>query len=110
MSLVHYVTVGHFDPARGLARGQKPLRPIDLDLVNRLLAGYPREVAALVKIQDGYARCQWAPAPRETGQLVYAFAYRLAQEAKCVASENGRRITYPPEATEAQEEFIRPLM
>src|SRR5262245_49753756 len=110
MSYFHHTLVGHFD-VRHLPERQTPLRPVDVDLVNRLLAEYPKEVAACVKIQNGCARCTWSPAPgREVARLVYEFAYRLAQEEGCMAAENGRRISYPPEATEAQDEFIRQLV
>ena len=108
MSFFHYTLVGHFDVRHPEKRS--PVRPIDLDRVNWVLAEYPREVAALVQIQNGCARCQWAPAASQaTGRLVYQFAYRLAQEEGCMAAENGRRITYPPEATAAQDEFLREL-
>lgn len=113
MSFLHYTLVGHFDP-RGHPESQKPSRPIDLDLVNRLLAEYPRDVAAWVTIKNGCARCQWTPhwgasatySCAELGRLIYQFAYRLAQEGRCMAAENGRRIEYPPEAMQTQQEWI----
>jgi hypothetical protein len=109
MSFIHWTDVGHFDLVQFSARTDAPSRPIDLDLVNRLLAEYPSEVAGRVEIQNGRARCHWAPAPREVGRSVYEFAYRLAQQAGCMAVENGRRVGYPPEAVQEQDEALPQL-
>jgi hypothetical protein len=103
MSFIHYTLVGHFHPQ--VWRGNKSCtRPIDAMRLNRILAEYPEAVAACVSLQDGYARCQWVPAPRGVGDQVREFAYRLAREEGCMAVENGREITYPPEAVLAQRE------
>ena len=104
MSFIHYTLVGHFNPRATNFR--VCARPIDLNRVQRLLGEYPQEVADLVTLQDGYARCQWVPAPRDITDLVIEFAYRLAREEGCVAAENGREVTYPPEAAREQGEVF----
>jgi hypothetical protein len=109
MSAVHYTYVGHFDPRSVDSPPVKCLRPIDLDRVNRLLAEFPRGVAAQVQVRGGFALCHWT-AP-EVGPQVYEFAYRLAREEGCLAVENGMRIAYPPEEAQAQRarwEQMRP--
>jgi len=108
MSWVHYVTVGHFD-ANGYLRTQKPIRPIDLDRVNRLLAEYPREVAACVKIQNGCVLWVWTTLSVTISQELHQFASRLAQEEGCMVVADGVTVLYPPESVQAQEEFWQQL-
>lgn len=103
MSFNHYTYVGHFDPVH--VENIVVTKPIDQELVNRLLAEYPTGVAKFVALRDGYACCQWAPA----GGLmddVFEFAYRLAHAEGCLAVENGRQVMYPPEAARAQGEAL----
>jgi hypothetical protein len=105
LGFVHYTLVGHFNPATVYVDDTKNLavtRPLDDARVRALLAEYPGVLAAQVRIQDGYARCQWAPSTH--GEEVVDFAYRLARLEQCVAVENGREVTYPPEAVRAQAE------
>jgi hypothetical protein len=103
MSFIHYTLIGHFEP-RTVGPGYRACsRPIDPDRVERLLAEYPAEVADQVSLRDGSARCQWFPAGAVSGQ-VFEFAYRLAREEGCLAVENGRQVTWPPEAARAQAE------
>lgn len=105
MGSVYYTLVGHFDPRRVFVDGERNLavsRPLDRAKVEALLAEYPTLVGAQVRIQDGYARCTWAPATH--GEEVVEFAYRLARQERCLAVENGREVTFPPEAVRAQAE------
>ena len=105
MSFVHYTLVGHFNPATVYADGTKNLavsRSIDAASVDALLAEYPKVLATQVRVQNGYARCQWAPSTH--GDEVVELAYRLARLSGCVAVENGREVTFPPEAVRAQAE------
>lgn len=105
MGSVYYTLVGHFDPATVCVDGNRNLavsRPIDRAKVDALLAEYPPVVGAQVRLQDGYARCQWAPATN--GEDVVELAYRLARVSGCLAVENGRQVTFPPEAVRVQAE------
>lgn len=109
MGSVYYTLVGHFNPVTVFADGVKNLavaRPLDRAKVDALLAEYPSMVAAQVLLQDGYARCQWAPSTH--GEEVVEFAYRLARAEGCLAVENGRQVTYPPYAVRAQAEAHEP--
>lgn len=103
MGSVYYTLVGHFNPTVVFVEGTRNLavsRPIDRAKVDALLHEYPPVVAAQVRIQDGYARCQWAPATH--GEEVVELAYRLARLEGCLAVENGRQVTFPPEAVRVQ--------
>ena len=103
MSFVHYTRVGHFDAKKVSSTHHAVSKPIDPDRVARLLTTYPSGVAEQVTIQDGYARCRWAPAAGLM-DAVFDFAYRLAREEGCLAVENGWVVTYPPEAAREQGE------
>ena len=105
MGFVHYTLVGHFNPGTVYADDERDLavsRPIDRASVDALLGEYPTVVAAQVRILDGYVRCQWAPSTH--GEEIVEFAYRLARRLGCLAVENGRQVTFPPEAVRAQAE------
>lgn len=105
MGFVHYTLVGHFNPKSVYVDGAKDLavsRPLDRGRIDALLAEYPTVVAAQVLLQDGYARCQWAPSTH--GEEIVEFAYRLARQERCLAVENGRQVTYPPASVRAQAE------
>jgi hypothetical protein len=106
MSFIHYTLVGHFPNGSSTPSSQPVTRGIDAAVVERLLAEYPPGVAALVTIQDGYARCQWAPAGGALSAQVFEFAYRLARQIGCLAVENGRYAMHPPEAARAQGEAL----
>lgn len=108
MSFIHYTLVGHFDPRAVNPRSLACARPIDPERVARLLAEYPAEVAKWVTLQDGYARCEWAPLTAPVSDMVFELAYRLVREEGAVAIENGREVTYPPAAARAWAETVLP--
>jgi hypothetical protein len=97
--MFHHTMVGHFDPRVVRPGHYACSRPLNAECVARLLAEYPPEVARLVVVRDGSARCEWTPDRR-----VFEFAYRLARQEGCLAVENGRQVTYPPGAARAQAE------
>jgi hypothetical protein len=107
MSFVHYTLVGHFDP-RTVARdrGKTCSRPLDPDRVARLIAEYPAEIKRWIRLADGYAACTWAGPMGELGDQIRELAYRLAREEGCLAVEQGRQVTYPPEAARRQMEGV----
>jgi hypothetical protein len=103
VGFVHYTLVGHFDPRTVFTEGVRNLavsRPVDGAKAEALLAEYAGVVATQVRVQDGYVRCQWAPSTH--GDDIVEYAYRLARALGCLAVENGREVTYPPEAARAQ--------
>jgi hypothetical protein len=105
MSFIHNTYVGHFDPATVFSRNRAVAKPIDPARVTRLLAEYPAGVAEQVVLQDGYARCQWAPAGGLTDAVI-EFAYRLPRHEGCLAVEQGRQVMYPLGAARAQGEAM----
>jgi len=102
MSFIHFTLVGHFDPCD--LSSKAVARPIDPAVVEALLAEYPEEVRAHVTLERGYVRCQWAPIPSASEEVI-ELAYRLARQEACLAVENGRTVEYPPEAVRAQAEL-----
>jgi hypothetical protein len=105
MSFIHYTYVGHFDPATVGSRNLAVAKPIDPVRIARLLAEYPAGVAERVALQDGYARCQWAPGGGSMDAVI-EFAYRLARKEGCLAVEQGREVMYPLAAARAQGEAL----
>jgi len=104
MSGVHFTLVGHFNPQTVHIRSGWckliPARAIDPARVEKLLVEYPAEVAAHVKLIDGYVECLVVG----SGFTCYEaneFAYSLAKEEGCLVVENWR-VTFPPEAVKAQ--------
>jgi hypothetical protein len=103
LGFVHYTLVGHFDPRTVFTEGVRNLavsRPVDGKKAEALLGEYPSVVATQVRVQDGYVRCQWAPSTH--GDEIVEYAYRLARVLGCLAVENGREVTFPPDAARAQ--------
>jgi hypothetical protein len=102
MSFVHATLVGHFDLSTvGRRRSPAVHRPLQKDIVDRLLHRYGSEVAACVWLQDGYAHCQWAPGPR----IVNEFAEELARETGATLVDWNRMVVIgPPEAISAWED------
>lgn len=110
MSFVHATLVGHFDPRTVLVQ-KKPviLKPLEMALVQRLLAEFGEGVARCIWIENGYAHCQWAPAAGAMGRVI-EFAERLARESGAVmVNWNHMLVTHPPEAVRAQEEALAAL-
>ena len=104
LSFIHATLVGHFEPRTVLVR-MKPLvlRPLDMELVERLLEECGPGVAKTVRVEDGYAHCQWAPCYGD----VAGFADKLAREAGAVMVDwNHMLVVHPPEAVRAQEEAL----
>lgn len=105
MSLIHYTTVGHFDPA---SLSMTPIRPLREKAVEYLLREFPHGVRDYVTYQEGYVRCCWAGKPsRRIGERVREFAYTLAEREGCVAAESPFQIEYPIAAKEIQADAWR---
>jgi len=95
--MIHKLTIGHFD-VEALKKGKLVvLRPLDSEVVTRLL----REVGQVgedsraflgghvVEMKNGYIVCPWL-----MGQRVMAteeFAKRLQRETGCILYDAGRR-------------------
>lgn len=95
--MIHKLTIGHFDVEALQNRRLVVLRPLDMNVVTRLL----REVGQVgeddrasldgyaIEVKDGYLVCPWLMAHR----LLAAeeFARRLRQETGCVLYDTARR-------------------
>ena len=91
--MLHHLTIGHLDPAAIERRRLVITKPLDMDVVTRLLDefgkpgpdGRPRLNTARVEIHDGYLVCPWLmpyPVPSVT-----EFALRLQEETGCILAE-----------------------
>ena len=101
--MIHKLTMGHFD-VDALARRQLVVvRPLELDVVARLLEelGVASDGGRVVfgcyplEFKDGYIECPWLmpwPVPQ-----VQEFARRLCQETGCLMYDRTRREIVTPE-------------
>lgn len=95
--MIHKLTIGHFDVEALKDRKLVVLRPLDMNLVNRLLRefgqigedGRATLGGHVVEVKDGYIVCPWLMATRV--QAAEEFARRLQQETGCVLYDTGRR-------------------
>ena len=110
MSFGHHTIVGHFDPVALRPFNVVPTRNLDVGTVKTLLSQYPPEIAERVEICDGYVRCCWATGGlrHDIGKSVHEFAYRLAEQERCIAAELPLcLILYPESAMQAQQQAIK---
>jgi len=91
--MVHWLTIGHFDPESLKQMKISVLRPLDMDLVMRLLRAYgtvdEQGNAWLgtfpVKFHEGYIACLWLGATQN--RVAEDFARRLQVESGCVVAD-----------------------
>lgn len=91
--MLHYLSLGHFDPESIRQRQPSVTRPLDLQIVHRLLREFGEETAPgqftlgghRVAIADGYVTCAWLMPHRvpETTR----FALVLVVETDCLLAE-----------------------
>jgi hypothetical protein len=95
--MIHKLTMGHFDVEALQNRRLVVIRPLDMNVVTRLL----REVGELsddgaslgghaVEFKDGYVVCPWLMGPQRVS-ATEEFTRRLQQETGCVLYDIGRR-------------------
>ena len=95
--MIHQLAMGHFDVEALKNRKLVVLRPLEMNVVRRLLqeVGHMAEdgLASLgghpVEIKDGYIICPWLMAQRVLA--TEEFAKRLQQETGCVLYDAARR-------------------
>jgi hypothetical protein len=91
--MLHHLTIGHLDPAAINERRLVVTRPLDRDVVARLLHEFgkpgpdrrPPLDTTRVEIHDGYLVCAWLMPYLVPG--VTEFALRLQQETGCVLAD-----------------------
>jgi hypothetical protein len=95
--MIHKLTLGHFD-VEALKNGRLVvLRPLDRNVVTRLLnevghldeSGRATLGGHAIEFKEGYIVCPWLMAQRV--QATEEFARRLHQETGCVMYDAGRR-------------------
>jgi hypothetical protein len=96
--MLHRLTIGHLDPA-AVAQGRVVVtRPLDMEVVTRLLreygepdeAGRPNISGRPVEIHDGYLVCPWLMPSPIPG--VAEFALELQEQTGCVLAEVGSAV------------------
>ena len=96
--MIHRLTIGHLDPAAVQERRVVTTRPLDMDLVIRLLrefgepdaAGRPTISGRPVEIRDGYIVCPWLMPSPIPG--VAEFALKLQEQTGCLLAEVGNAV------------------
>jgi hypothetical protein len=95
--MIHKLAVGHFDLEALKDRKLVALRPLDANVVRRLVQelgqvaddGRATLAGHAVEFKEGYIICPWLMAQRVTA--AEDFAKRLQQETGCLLFDLGRR-------------------
>jgi hypothetical protein len=91
--MIHRLTIGHLDPNAVRERRIVVTRPLDMEIVTRLLrefgepdpAGRPNISGRPVEIHDGYIVCPWLmPSPIP---VVAEFALKLQEQTGCLMAD-----------------------
>jgi hypothetical protein len=91
--MLHHLTMGHIDPTAVQERRLVVTRPLDRDVVTRLLDefgkpgpdGRPALDTSRVEFHDGYIVCPWLMPYPVPG--VAEFALRLQEETGCILAD-----------------------
>jgi hypothetical protein len=102
--MIHILTMGHLDPAAVSRRQAVVMRPLDMDIVNRLLRelggtdeqGRPTLDGVPVEIRDGTVACRWLIGGY-CNQVAEEFALRLQKETGCVLADREHSRVIEPE-------------
>jgi hypothetical protein len=92
--MIHILTMGHLDPTAVGRRQTIVLRPLDTDIVNRLLQelggrdeqGRPTLDDVPVEFKDGTVACRWLIGGY-CNRVVEEFALRLQKQTGCVLAD-----------------------
>jgi hypothetical protein len=92
--MIHILTMGHLDPDAVGRRQAIVLRPLDTDIVNRLLhelggtdeQGRPTLDGVPVEIRNGTIACRWWVGGH-CNRVAEEFALRLQKETGCVLAD-----------------------
>jgi hypothetical protein len=94
--MIHRLTIGHLDPAAVQERRVVVTRPLDMQVVTRLLreygepdpAGRPKVSGRPVESHDGYLVCPWLMPSPIPG--VAEFALKLQEQTGCLLADVNR--------------------
>lgn len=101
--MIHDLTIGHLDPAGIPLRRRTALKPLEMDVVQRLRkelgsmdsVGNATLGGAKVRFEDGYIIVPWLGG--WTNRAAEEFALRLQQETGCLIADMGHRRVVQPE-------------
>jgi hypothetical protein len=101
--MIHDLTIGHLDPAGIPLRRKTVLRPLEKEVVDRLLKelggtdseGHPTLGGARVRFEDGAVVVPWLGG--WTNRTSEEFALRLQRETGCLVADLGHRCIIGPE-------------
>jgi hypothetical protein len=100
--MIHDLTIGHLDPGGVTVRRTTVLKPLELDVVNRLLEelgsvdadGNPTLGGARVRLEDGFVVVPWLGGG--TNRVSEEFAVRMQRETECIIADMGHRCVMEP--------------
>ncbi len=101
--MIHDLTIGHLDPAAIPLRRKAVLRPLEKDVVDRLLKelggtdseGHTTLGGARVRFEDGVVIVPWLGG--STNRTSEEFALRIQRETGCLVADLGHRCLIGPE-------------
>jgi hypothetical protein len=100
--MIHELTIGHFDPSGISQRRRTVLKPLEMDVVARLLdelggtdaEGHPTLGGGRVRFEDGYLIVPWLGA--RANRVAEEFAIRMQRETGCLIADLGHRCLIEP--------------
>ena len=100
--MIHDLTIGHFDPSGISERRRTVLKPLEMDVVNRLLdelggtdaEGHPTLGGGRVRFEDGYLVVPWLGG--WANRVAEEFAIRMQRETGCLIADLGHRCIIEP--------------
>jgi len=101
--MIHDLTIGHLDPAGIPERRRTVLKPLEMDVVARLLKelgdtdneGNPTLGGARVRFENGYVVLPWLGG--WINRISEEFALRMRRETGCLIADLGHRCVIEPE-------------
>jgi hypothetical protein len=101
--MIHDLTIGHLDRAGVTVRRRTVLKPLEMDVVNRLLKelggtdaeGNPTLEGAKVRFEDGTVVVPWLGG--WTNRIAEEFALRMQRETGCLIVDLGHRYVVEPD-------------
>jgi hypothetical protein len=101
--MIHDLTIGHLDPAGIRERRRTVLKPLEKDVVDRLLKelggtdsdGHPTLGGARVRFEEGYLVVPWLGG--WINRVSEEFALRMWRETGCLIADLGHRCVIGPE-------------
>lgn len=101
--MLHDLTLGHLDPGAVTERRRVVVKPLEMDIVHRLLKelggtdaeGNPTLGGARVRFEQGSVVVPWLGG--RTNRVSEEFALRLHQQTGCLIADVGHCWVVPPE-------------